>query len=63
MQKMTHAERGSLGGRLVAERMTPEQRSARGRAGALAGIAARVENSWDDLTEEARERIRAVANR
>lgn len=60
-QMKTKADAGRLGGLTAAQRMTPEARSERGRAGARAGIASRVEKNWAELPEADRERIRAVA--
>lgn len=55
------ADAGRLGGRVAAQRMTAEARQERGRRGAVAGIATRVEKNWGDLSDTDRDRIRAVA--
>jgi hypothetical protein len=60
MPRMTHAERGAIGGRLVAERMTAEERQARSRAGAQVGAVNVIERSWTEMPEQLRERVRAV---
>ncbi len=52
---------GRLGGATTAKRSTPEQIKERGSLGALAGVATRVEKSWDRLPEADKDRIRAVA--
>lgn len=63
MHKMTPAERGSLGGRTSSSRMTPEQRSARGRIAIRAAAVSTIERHWDDMPQELKDRVLARINR
>lgn len=56
----SHAERGSIGGRVAAERMTPEARSERARKAALSSAVGTIEKRWDEMPAELRERVLAV---
>jgi hypothetical protein len=58
-QPASHAERGSLGGRVAAQRMTPEARTARAVTAAMAGAVGTIEKRWDEMPEELRERVLA----
>jgi hypothetical protein len=58
-QPASHAERGSLGGRTAAQRMTPEARSARALTASMAGAVGTIEKHWDAMPEELRERVLA----
>jgi hypothetical protein len=55
----SHAERGSLGGRTAAQRMSPEARSARALTASMAGAVATIEKRWDEMPAELRERVLA----
>jgi hypothetical protein len=56
---VSHAERGSIGGRTTAQRMTAEQRSARARAASLGAAVSTIEKRWDEMPEDLRERVLA----
>jgi hypothetical protein len=56
---MTAEQRGSIGGRVAAQRMTPEQRSERARLGSRMAAVSTIEKHWDDMPEELRARVLA----
>jgi hypothetical protein len=53
------ARAGRIGGRVTAERMTPEARSERARAASLGAAVSTIEKRWDEMPEELRERVLA----
>lgn len=56
---MTAEQRGAIGGRIAAQRMTPEERSARARAASLGAAVSTIEKRWDEMPEELRTRVLA----
>lgn len=51
------ARAGRIGGRVAAERMTPEARSERARVASLGAAVSTIEKRWDEMPEELRDRI------